>query len=603
MRTVAIDTETWGNVKLNSVWDECDDPIRMAYISWWDDTGKGDVYSVYTEKRPEQHIEQIGQLEEEVLANPNVLKVFWNARFDIPVLIKAGLRIERPIVDAMIASQIARRSERHGLKWFARKYLHDDFDEEDFIRRYVKKHKCQYGDVPYDVMRPYALKDAQVTYELWYCIKRTIDKLDLNDLLQLETDVLWHVITMEGKGISVDVELAKHLYDRCIQEAEKAKEQIYKKYGLVNLNSVPQLREYLYGKIIAVTEEGPKYERQPARWTKKGEPSTDRAALLWFNDERARLLQSYRGYTKAANTYYSTIVEKADNTNRIHCSFNTLQAVTGRFSSSRPNLQNLPRSSSGLVGRVRDCYTASDNHTLLAVDYEQLEMRLCAHLTDEPTMIAAIKSGKDLHNITTKDIFRIAERDPSWKNRRYLAKKLGFSINYGTGPGKFAWEIFKDTGGVMKVSIDEARDYIDAYKKQRPNVPYVMRHMESEAEAIGGVRTFFGRWVPIKIKLYPAFNYWIQGTAADIIKMAMCKLGDYLKPMRSSMLLQVHDEIIFEIHESEEHIIPDLIRLMELHETFLVPITCSAKMGFRWGTMVPYEASKRDDPQCGAESA
>lgn len=307
--------------------------------------------------------EQILHFGEKVLANPEYTKVFWNARFDIPVLQKYGLTIRGSVCDAMIGAQMAYRNERgYGLKHFSGRFLDDLYEEEDRVKKYVRKHKCSYGEVPKSIIGPYALKDAQRTFQLWAIIRDRLRELEMSDLFNQEMRVLRIVLDMEKTGIQVDKDALRQVTQETTREAAKYKDEIRQISGVedLNPNSPVQLRDLIYGGGIS-----------PRRYSKRsGQPSTDRLALLQVGTDLTRVVDRFRRVQKARSTYGSGLLNALDDSSRLHASFNQGVAITGRFSSSKPNLQNIPRPSNEALGRIRNCFVASSpERRLVFIDY------------------------------------------------------------------------------------------------------------------------------------------------------------------------------------------------------------------------------------------
>ena len=231
------------------------------------------------------------------------------------------------------------------------------------------------------------------------------------------------------------------------------------------------------------------------------------------------------------------------------------------------------------------------------MDYEQIELRLTAHFGNEEQMIEDIHEGKDLHSETCKRIFEIDESAPDWKSKRYLAKTLNFSIVYGTGAAKFAETVLKSTGGKMRISEQEARSYISSWKSAHLGVMELFNKVAHEVALTGGVRNYYGRFVPVDPgKPYVGVNYLIQGTAADLMKDRLLKCWRFLKDKDTDLLMTIHDELVFEVPGHEKEIIWQLKEIMEEPDEFKVPLTCSVEVGKTWGSKKAFEPTAPSQP-------
>ena len=570
---VAVDTETWGNIKKTSVYHPS---IQLSHCSWWHEDGEGDVLDW---KLP-SHKERI-QATLAKLCGTSHTTIFWNAAFDIPVIEKLGIKVRQPYFDAMLLAQtIHPELPSYGLKHCARKWLKDPFLEEDHLKAYLKRNRCQYGDVPLEYMYPYAIKDAQMTFELAYVLTEDVDNLDMWDTWQLECQTLPVSISMMKTGIRVDIDKAEKLAEEATARRNKLKRRITQKLGPLNLNSPIQLRKVLYDE-----------NNIPSRFTKTGQPSTDNVALLLDGRPVFQGIQRYRAYNRAITNYYKAISERAIQ-DILHCSLNQGTAITGRYSSSAPNLQNQPRASSSPLGRVRDCFRArSDEHVLVFIDYAQIEMRLTASLAEEQGMVDSILNGEDLHTKTCDLVFGIPHDSEEFKDYRYLAKKLNFSTVYGVGAQKFGISILEDTGGKIRLTMNEALTYISRWWAAHPAVRDYKDRLLAEAAKDGGIRTEFGRRIPVhSSKDHAILNFKIQGTAADIMKRAIVQTNRILKERsaQAKLILTVHDELIFDMPRGEvKELVPLLVEAMEDDSSFQVPLTCDVEFGDTWGTKRP----------------
>lgn len=571
---VAVDTETYGNIKKVSVYDKS---IRCAYISYWDSDGNGDVFSINDTVKLKKFLKTY-------YYNPEYVKLFWNAPFDIPVLQKEDFKPQGTVLDGLLIAQIAHRGEiQFGLKHFAKKFLGDLYTEEAQLLKYIRRHKCDYGSVPLDTIYPYAIKDARCTLDLV-----TLMLLNLPDRLWttvvLEHKIMPVALGMMQRGITVDRAEAERQTVIAQSKLRKLKSKILKTLlnPKLNLNSSKQLLKALWP------------EENYVRYSKKtGNPSSDNLALLLDGRPVARAIQVYRRYSKAISTYYNTLLGVPED-NYLHCNLSQSKAITGRWSASKPNLQNQPRPGDNPLGNIRACYTAcSDDYILGAIDFSQIEIRLLACLANEPHMIATILAGGDVHTNTCKLLFDKNPDDEDFTLYRYLAKRLNFAVVYGTGADKFVNTTLQDTDGKVRLEVHQAREYIDTWWEAHPNVLAYKHSLLSEVSNTGGITTYGGRFIPVdSYKDHAILNYKVQGSAAVVLKKSMLRVNKLLKREfpETFMLLPVHDELLFDVYKRTMHeCLPRIKEVMEDRTTFAVPITCSVKIGPNWGAVKDYE--------------
>ena len=582
---VSWDTETFGNIKKVSVWHPS---IKLAYISKAT-RAKSQVWHC-----PDPRKSPYRRLLREQLGDPNTIKVFWNASFDIPVLLKAGFPIRGHILDAMLLAQLVFPEESsHSLKHFSKRYLDDSYLEEDEIKRYMRKNKCDYGSVPPHVMEPYAAKDAENTLTFAEGLIQKLDDFDMWDTWALEVATLSACLRMTSKGVPVDAEAVYVLREAAIKDARNLKTQIVKATDNpeFNPNSNPQVGKLLFS------------EDPNARRTTTGQYKVDNLALLTHGSKLALAILRLRSTAKAIGTYYDTLYDLPLK-GRLHCNLNQGHAITGRFSSSKPNLQNQPRPSKALIGRIRECYTASSPaHRLVFIDFDQIEIRILAHYSKEPHMIEAILAGEDAHGVTCKRMFELDESDKQWGFYRYIAKRLNFATVYGTGGEKFSHTVLEDTQGRVNISIERARDYINKWWRAHPNVKALQSTLTDQVARDRSIRCRTGRRIPVPVsKSYVALNYLIQGTAADEMKRAIVGadqiLTRFYPPEEAALLLTVHDELIFDVKKRAKGVIKLLLEVMENREDYIVPLTCSVEVGYRWGTKRAYEVTRDSKLKC-----
>ena len=529
------------------------------------------------------------------LADLNTIKLFWNAKFDCPMLIKEGYKIQGPIECLMIMAQMVLPEEpSHVLKYFARKYNDTKYEEEILLKKAqgVGKKKKMIWELPTHIVGPYALADAQHTFDLRWGLRnkmRELDEIkgvDMTSLYKQEMRIMKITSRMESRGLLVDQDHTRALLKEVSKEMKSLKKKLTDHTGNpdFNPNSPKQVIDVIYTDDTYCT-----------RFTSNANPSTDRIALLQLNTPLARNIARYREVGKSGNTYLKNILKGVDEEGIFRASFNQARAITGRFSSSgyggmKFNLQNMPRSDQrkGILGKIRECFIVRKGYRFFFIDMDQIEMRLGAHFTQEKHMIRAILKGEDLHGATARKMFKVKPGSKKWKLLRYLAKTLNFLVWYGGGANKLQDTIYDQTEGELHISLEDCSDYLVNYWDKHPMLQKLFDDVALTVSEIGGIVNPYGRFCPVPIhKSYVGVNYLIQGTAADFLKKVMLRCADILRRKRSRMLMTIHDELVFEIHYSEKKLVRALRDAMEDHDTFSVPLTASVEMATKnWGHKV-----------------
>jgi DNA polymerase-1 len=428
----------------------------------------------------------------------------------------------------------------------------------------------------------YAAEDAEVTLRLAEVLEPRLATAGVAELYRTMDGPLLPVLArMEATGIRIDSEALRSMSREMEVLLDRARRDIHALAGApFNVDSPKQLREILYGKLGLT----------PGRKTaKSGVHSTDAQTLedLAEQHEIARRLLEYRELAKLKGTYVDALPELVNpETGRIHTSYHPTGAATGRLSSSDPNLQNIPaRSEVGL--RIRSAFVPEPGWVFLASDYSQVELRVLAHLCEDPGLIEAFRAGEDIHRVTASKVFGVAPEAVDDGMRR-RAKAVNFGILYGMSETRLA----RDQG----MSRGEAREFMKAYFDRFRNVRAYIDRVREEATREGAVRTLFGRvrYFPalrrggraeVEQALRAAVNTTIQGTAADLMKLAMLRVERVLAETgtRARMLLQVHDELLLEVPEGEvEVVLPLVRRAMEEVHPLNVPLLAQTSVGRDW---------------------
>jgi DNA polymerase-1 len=490
-----------------------------------------------------------------LLMNSKNETVYHNAKFDIQMLRVYGMEVNGKIHDTMIMSHIYNTDEQNNkLKTLAEKYLGVDNAEEEKLKAYIRKNKCNsYRDVPREIIEPYALKDARITLDLFKFYREKGVMQEPTYLTEMQ--LLKCLIAMQHRGVLIDTDFCKKNVQEITKKLIAIDKKIKDEHKGVNVRSPKQLGEYLFDVC------GLKCDY----FTPKGGPAFDEWNLSKYDHPIIPLILEKRELEKIKTTYLEALQEKADENNVVHCDFHQTGARTGRFSCSKPNLQNIPRDASIDVRRAFIC---RPDYTNFYFDYSQIELRILAHYSQEPKMIAEyLKKDTDLHSLTCKEVF-----GEITKQKRTLSKNINFGIIYGMGPKKFCEMVNKQYPD-FNMSYTDARAFINKYYAAYQKVRTFTWRVPQKIMDLGYVVDVFGRkYTCPKGESYKGVNYLIQGCAAGIIKKAMIEIDTLLSDKKSNILLTIHDELVVEVHKDEHYIVDEIVLLMEDNETFRVPI-------------------------------
>jgi DNA polymerase I len=516
-----------------------------------------------------------------LLEDPTVPKVAQNAKYDMLVLRRAGLPLGGLVSDTMVASYVLDPGRRsHGLDLLALEFLdHTMTSYEDLCGK--GRQQLPYDVVPIACARDYSCEDADVTWQLEQRFRPQLEAQQIYELYRdVEMPLLAVLADLEWVGIEIDRPWFASLKERFARERQRVELEIYESAGgEFNINSNPQLREVLFERLQL-----PIIKRTPTG------PSTDASVLQELADaghELPVLLMEYRELSKLESTYIDALPALVNpHTGRLHTSFNQTVAATGRLSSSEPNLQNIPIRRE--LGRdIRRGFVPRKGWMLLGADYSQIELRLLAHLSGDPAFVHAFKSGGDIHRETAALIFDVPLAEVT-SEMRSRAKTINFATIYGQGPHALSRQ--------LKIPHAEAKEFIERYFVRFQRVREYLDSMVEYAREHGYVETIFKRrrYIPelrdrnFNIRAFgerTAANSPIQGSAADLIKIAMIRIHDRLLAERLSarMLLQVHDELVFEVPGPELESVTALVRdEMEHAATLSVPLIVSVGSGRNW---------------------
>jgi DNA polymerase-1 len=532
---IAIDTETTGTdvrtAELVGI-SLCGDETEAFYISiahqWTENLSNQFVYDALDKLLSEK------------------LLIAHNWKFDYQILLNNGWKVDNEVFDTMLAHYLLEPNSRHSLDFCAKA----EFDFEMIpLTNLIGKGKKQitFAEVSVEEAAEYSAEDAFITFRLYPLFKERLIKSDLWALYKnIELPLLFVLADMENNGVFID----KHILHQISLENQKRMAELTKQiYDIAgyqfNLNSTQQLAKVLFEDL----------EITPIKKTKTGfSTNIDVLEQLAESHEIARLLIEYRQITKLESTYVSALPNLInERTGRVHSSFNQTVTTTGRLSSSNPNLQNIPiRSEQGR--EIRKAFAVeSDDKVILAADYSQIELRLLAILAKDEKMLSAFREGKDIHRQTASLVFNIPMEEVSNEQRSY-AKTINFGLIYGMGATRISKE--------LNISRREAEQFIENYFAQFPTIKSFLDESVSKAKKAGYAETIFGRKLALP-DIYSrnrmmqseaervSVNMPIQGSAADIIKIAMIHLHEKLKNKPAiKMIIQVHDELVFEVDKN-----------------------------------------------------
>jgi DNA polymerase-1 len=557
---------------------------RIVGVSFSVETGKAaylplahDYAGAPEQLDREQTLEQLRPL----LEDPQHAKVGQNLKYDASVLANHGITLRGIRHDTMLESYVFDSTSRHDMDSLCEKYLnHTTIHFEDIAGK--GKNQLTFNQIGLDEAGPYAAEDAEVTlrlhHVLWPKLKRLAGQRELYETIEIP---LVPVLSrMERTGVLVDADLLHQQSSELTQRIEELEIQAHDVAGEVfNLGSPKQLQTILFEKM----------ELPVVRKTPKGQPSTAEDVLqeLALDYDLPRLILEHRSLSKLKSTYADKLPQQVDpDTGRVHTSYHQAVAATGRLSSSDPNLQNIPiRTREGR--RIRQAFIAPEGRVILAADYSQIELRIMAHLSGDKGLLQAFAEGKDIHRATASEVFGVGVKEVSDDQRR-AAKAINFGLIYGMS----AFGLAKQLG----ISRGVAQEYVDLYFARYPEVRVYMDDTRELAREQGYVETLFGRRLYLpeinarngQRRQYAertAINAPMQGTAADIIKRAMITVDEWVTEHQDkvSMIMQVHDELVFEVEKGfVDQARKEIIELMSSAARLDVPLVVEAGVGANW---------------------
>lgn len=517
-----------------------------------------------------------------ILTDKQKIIVGQNLKYDLCILANHGIEITAQLFDTMLASYILdNASNRHNLDTLALKHLdHTMISFEDVAGK--GKNQRTFNQVPLGDALDYAAEDADITLRLYEIFQPLLaaDPTAKKLFDDIEMPLMPVLLKMERHGVLIDSDQLHQQSDVLSKRIAELEEQAHLLAGeAFNLSSPKQLQTIFFEKLNL-----PMIEKTP-----KGQPSTSESVLqaLAVNYKLPQCILEHRSLSKLRSTYTDKLPERVNpKTGRLHCSYNQAVTATGRLSSTHPNLQNIPiRTPAGR--QVRQAFIAPDGYQIVSADYSQIELRIMAHLSQDAGLLKAFADGLDIHQATAAEVFEVALSEVTALQRRH-AKAVNFGLIYGMS----AFGLAKQLG----IERKQAQDYIDRYFERYPGIKTYMETTRAQAHEQGYVETLLGRRLPLpninsknphlrNAAERAAINAPMQGTAADIIKIAMIRIQKWLEQssIDAHMTMQVHDELVFEVATKDQ---PTLISTITEHMSqatqLAVPLIVSVGTGRNW---------------------
>lgn len=574
---VAIDTET---TSLNYMQAEL---VGISFAVAPGDAAYLPLAHDYADAPQQLDLKQVLAQLTPLLEDHNIRKVGQHLKYDKNVLANYGINLQGISFDTMLESYVLNSvATRHDMDSLASKYLgHDTIHFEDIAGKGAKQ--LSFNQIPLEQAAPYAAEDADVTLRLHQCLWPQLQQhIELTQILtDIEVPLASVLANMEQAGVLIDsqqlLQQSQQLATRIMELKNQAHELAGQEF---NLSSTKQLQDILFNQMSL-----PVIKKTP-----KGAPSTSEEVLmeLAHDYELPKLLMEYRGLTKLKNTYTDKLPKMIDaRTGRVHTSYHQAVAATGRLSSTDPNLQNIPiRTEEGR--RVRKAFIARPGYKVVAADYSQIELRIMAHLSQDQGLLSAFANGQDIHKATAAEVFAVALNEVTADQRR-SAKAINFGLIYGMSAFGLARQ--------LNIPRQDAQHYMNRYFERYPGVLEYMESTREQAKEQGYVSTVFGRRLYLpdikasngarrKGAERAAINAPMQGTAADIIKKAMLAVAEWISQENIDdclMIMQVHDELVFEIAEDKLQEYSSRINsIMQSAADLSVPLIVETGIGKNW---------------------
>ena len=566
-KILSLDTETTGT-----------EPMDAELVGMSFSIAENEAFYVPVPADQEEALKIVNEFRP-VFENENSLKVGQNIKYDMIVLQNYGVQVKGPLFDTMIAHYVLQPELRHGMDYLAEIYLRYQTIHIDELIGPKGKNQKNMRDLPPEAIYKYACEDADVTLKLKHALEKELKEQGAEKLFyDIEMPLVPVLVYMERNGVRVDTEALKQTSEHFTARMNQIEEEVHQLAGTeFNIASPKQVGEVLFDKLRIV---------EKAKKTKTGQYVTSEEVLesLRGKHEIVGKILEHRGLKKLLGTYIDALpllINPA--TGKIHTSFNQTVTATGRLSSSNPNLQNIPiRNEDGK--EIRKAFIPEDGCEFFSADYSQIELRIMAHLSGDKNMIEAFREGDDIHAATAAKVYKIAIEDVT-REQRSKAKTANFGIIYGISVFGLAER--------MNVPRQEAKELIDGYFDTYPQIKEYMDKSIERARANGYIETIFGRkrFLPdinsrnAVVRGYAernAINAPIQGSAADIIKVAMVKIFQRFQSesIRSKMILQVHDELNFSVVPEEKEKVQQIV-MEEMEKAYPMQVPLKADCG--WG--------------------
>ena len=538
---VAIDTET---DSLNAI------QANLIGFSLATDINEACYIPIKHDNADKQiHIDDATDFLKSINEDPSILKIFHNKKYDALVLDKYNIKVNSYDDTMLISYSLGSGGTRHSLDFLAKKYMSHSAISFKEIAGSGKSQKS-FNEISINEASIYAAEDADITFRLWKILRPRLMSEKISSVYEtIERPLAKVIMDMEKNGVCVDEKILKELSIKFENDIKRIEKECFEIVGNeFNLGSPKQIGEILFDKL----------KIKGGKKTPSGAWSTDAETLNFLASSGnilPKLLLEWRGLSKLKSTYTDALPNFINkNTKRIHTSYSMSSTSTGRLSSSDPNLQNIPiKNDEGKM--IRSAFIADEGYSLISADYSQIELRIIAHISDDNNLKNAFKNNIDIHSLTASEVFGVPIEDMSQDIRR-KAKAINFGIIYGISPFGLSNQ--------LDISRSEASDYIRSYFEKFPSIKDYMESTKEFAKNNGFVKTLFGRKCIIDdpgnrgpsgkaFMERAAINAPIQGTAADIIKRAMIKIPKNLKKenLETKMIMQVHDELVFETKDSE----------------------------------------------------
>jgi len=515
-----------------------------------------------------------------VLESENTQLIGQNIKYDYIVFKREGIEIKNIYFDTMLASYLLNPTKtRHNLDELALHFL--GYKMISYKELLGKEYKNKtFADVPVEKAAEYSCEDSDITFQIYTILEQKLNEMNLKELYyKIDIPLIRVLAEMEIAGVKIDVDRLRRLDSIITERLTELTSRIYEEAGeMFNINSPKQLSEILFVKL-----------KLPSFRKGRTGNSTDVEVLKQLKKHHpiAELLLEYRTLNKLKTTYIDVLPKMINpSTGRIHTSFSQTTTATGRLASSDPNLQNIPvRDEYGK--QIREAFVPEEGNLILSADYSQIELRILAHIAEDEVLIDAFKNNQDIHNRTVMEIYGVPE-DKVTPELRRMAKVINYGVAYGMSAYGLAQE--------LEIDVKEADAFINKYFERYKGIKNYIERIKKEIESKGYVENLFGRrrYLPDmksasrqqkSFILRTAINTPVQGSAADLIKIAMIEIHNAFKKekLKSQMILQVHDELVFEVVPKEKDKVYDIIKSkMENATKLKVPLVVDINFGKNW---------------------